>query len=580
MAIRIPRTTRTRQVRLPQTNNLRLVQAARTDLAGDIGSAINNLGQRILDVENEKAKIRVQNDIINAESELSREIQKRNNKLFQSRYDFSPKTLPDKIQEGKDYIDDFLRNKFSDRPEMQKYFGKLKFDAYKLNEKFLYENSNRKFKQQTISTHEDNLTSLAESIEAQTPGSAMFSNFYQKIESLDLSRKNANNVGANYDKEEEEKQFKLLIMKKILSKNSFIDPVTEQRVLDYKTIRANLNNTDFTAIGGEQLTDDLRKELKTYYEKSDRKFRDFQANFIKSENAKLFLRAEKIEDNPTIGLLQKAEQIEKLNFIGQEGRTLKEGLIKDLENEALKGKPSAITGLAKNYVEDKIITGEIGSVGERVIRDQAIFELFKSKEGKRKIKENKAVSLFDMMVEGLLPRKEIYDGGQISQLIKEVGAEPERAKAFDAFIKARLPQILGKKTSAILSDSAIARGDFFTSSMRKKFREGIEKGIPYQDLLRPTNGINPNPNYIYTEEGLTIENGGFLPTLNVITQEAIASTGVQTKIDYPKEIEKLNVILKEKIKTMPFDELEQTEEYKRREKFRKQYKQQQQEKEK
>ena len=185
-----------------------------------------------------------------------------------------------------------------------------------------------------------------------------------------------------------------------------------------------------------------------------------------------------------------------------------------------------------------------------------------------------------MMVEGLLPRKEIYDGGQISQLIKEVGAEPERAKAFDAFIKARLPQILGKKTSAILSDSAIARGDFFTSSMRKKFREGIEKGIPYQDLLRPTNGINPNPNYIYTEEGLTIENGGFLPTLNVITQEAIASTGVQTKIDYPKEIEKLNVILKEKIKTMPFDELEQTEEYKRREKFRKQYKQQQQEKEK
>ena len=104
MAIRIPRTTRTRQVRLPQTNNLRLVQATRTDLAGDIGSAINNLGQRILDIENEKAKIRVQNDIINAESELSREISKKNNELFQSGYDFSPKTIKDKIQEGKDLL--------------------------------------------------------------------------------------------------------------------------------------------------------------------------------------------------------------------------------------------------------------------------------------------------------------------------------------------------------------------------------------------------------------------------------------------------------------------------------------------
>ena len=65
-----------------------------------------------------------------------REIQKKNNELFQSGYDFSPKTIKDKIQEGKDYIDDFLNKKFPDRPEMQKYFGKLKFDAYKLNEKF------------------------------------------------------------------------------------------------------------------------------------------------------------------------------------------------------------------------------------------------------------------------------------------------------------------------------------------------------------------------------------------------------------------------------------------------------------
>ena len=380
MAIRIPRTTRTRQVRLPQTNNLRLVQATRTDLAGDIGSAINNLGQKILDVENEKAKIRVQNDIINAESELSREISKRNNELFQSGYDFSPKTINDKIQEGKDFIDDFLNKKFPDRPEAQKYFGKLKFDAYKLNEKFLYENSNKVFQKQTISTHEDNLTSLAESIEAQTPGSAMFSNFYSKIESLDLSRKNANNVGANYDKEEEEKQFKLLIMKKILSKNSFIDPITEQRVLDYKTIRANLNSLDFTSIGGEELTDDLRGELKEYYKDGDQKFKQYLTNYIKTENTKAFAETEKIRGIKDLSLSEQLDRVRKQRFVGKEGEEIKKSVIGAIENEIERGVITPTTVSERVRVDDLIINGVVTSLFDKQVVDDDILENLKKQK--------------------------------------------------------------------------------------------------------------------------------------------------------------------------------------------------------
>lgn len=542
MAIRIPRTTRTRQVRLPQTNNLRLVQATRTDLADDIGSAINNLGQRILDVENEKAKIRVQNDIINAESELSREIQKKNNELFQSGYDFSPKTIKDKIQEGKDFIDDFLNKKFPDRPEAQKYFGKLKFDAYKLNEKFLYENSNKVFQKQTISTHEDNLTSLAESIEAQTPGSAMFSNFYSKIESLDLSRKNANNVGANYDKEEEEKKFKLLIMKKILSKNSFIDPITEQRVLDYKTIRANLNSLDFTSIGGEELTDDLRGELKEYYKDGDQRFKQYLSNYIKTENTKAFAETEKIRGIKDLSLSEQLDRVRKQRFVGKEGEEIKKSVIGAIENEIERGVITPTTVSERVRVDDLIINGVVTSLFDKQVVDDDILENLK----KQKIIDEtaSAVSLIDMQRGGLLTKEDVKISGYFDNKIKRI-ADPlkkEQDKAFKEFLDRVKPSILGSNQNKLAESSPTAVKRFSQAYLKlsERFEEGLAEGKTAKQLL--TAGT---PDYIYVEEPLLTNRGGFRPTQQEITRETQEAFGATFRSKEDKELTEKQLITKD-----------------------------------
>tara|TARA_R100000697_G_C5455773_1_gene198598 strand:+ start:195 stop:1946 length:1752 start_codon:yes stop_codon:yes gene_type:complete len=542
MAIRIPRTTRTRQVRLPQTNNLRLVQATRTDLADDIGSAINNLGQRILDVENEKAKIRVQNDIINAESELSREIQKKNNELFQSGYDFSPKTIKDKIQEGKDFIDDFLNKKFPDRPEAQKYFGKLKFDAYKLNEKFLYENSNKVFQKQTISTHEDNLTSLAESIEAQTPGSAMFSNFYSKIESLDLSRKNANNVGAKYDKEEEEKKFKLLIMKKILSKNSFIDPITEQRVLDYKTIRANLNSLDFTSIGGEELTDDLRGELKEYYKDGDQRFKQYLSNYIKTENTKAFAETEKIRGIKDLSLSEQLDRVRKQRFVGKEGEEIKKSVIGVIENEIERGVITPTTVSERVRVDDLIINGVVTSLFDKQVVDDDILENLK----KQKIIDEtaSAVSLIDMQRGGLLTKEDVKISGYFDNKIKRI-ADPlkkEQDKAFKEFLDRVKPSILGSNQNKLAESSPTAVKRFSQAYLKlsERFEEGLAEGKTAKQLL--TAGT---PDYIYVEEPLLTNRGGFRPTQQEITRETQEAFGATFRSKEDKELTEKQLITKD-----------------------------------
>ena len=542
MAIRIPRTTRTRQVRLPQTNNLRLVQATRTDLADDIGSAINNLGQRILDVENEKAKIRVQNDIINAESELSREIQKKNNELFQSGYDFSPKTIKDKIQEGKDFIDDFLNKKFPDRPEAQKYFGKLKFDAYKLNEKFLYENSNKVFQKQTISTHEDNLTSLAESIEAQTPGSAMFSNFYSKIESLDLSRKNANNVGAKYDKEEEEKKFKLLIMKKILSKNSFIDPITEQRVLDYKTIRANLNSLDFTSIGGEELTDDLRGELKEYYKDGDQRFKQYLSNYIKTENTKAFAETEKIRGIKDLSLSEQLDRVRKQRFVGKEGEEIKKSVIGAIENEIERGVITPTTVSERVRVDDLIINGVVTSLFDKQVVDDDILENLK----KQKIIDEtaSAVSLIDMQRGGLLTKEDVKISGYFDNKIKRI-ADPlkkEQDKAFKEFLDRVKPSILGSNQNKLAESSPTAVKRFSQAYLKlsERFEEGLAEGKTAKQLL--TAGT---PDYIYVEEPLLTNRGGFRPTQQEITRETQEAFGATFRSKEDKELTEKQLITKD-----------------------------------
>ena len=60
MVIRIPRGSRTDSRNIGRSSLLQVARANRVPVES-IGNAVNNLGQAILDAENEKQKIRTQN---------------------------------------------------------------------------------------------------------------------------------------------------------------------------------------------------------------------------------------------------------------------------------------------------------------------------------------------------------------------------------------------------------------------------------------------------------------------------------------------------------------------------------------
>jgi len=537
MAITIPRGKQT-QTRLPFNYFLQIAERNRLPLE-TIGNAINNLGQTILDAENEKQKIRLQNDLINAETELNREVFKRSNKLFQDGYDYSPSTIKMKAEENIKFVDKFISEKFKNNSEALKYTDKLRFGAYQLFEKNLYENSNKRLQLDTISTHEDKLQSTLDIIENGKIGPGMWTNYHgtQKKE-LRTTRKNAEKYGGSFDQEKEEYALELLIMKKALGKQSSVNPITGEPEIDYTGIIQNLNNPEYKDIFGETITTTQRKDLRAWAKKGQTDANASTSNFIKIENAKAFKLASNI-DNKDISPLEKAFQIGGLKFYGKEGDDTKQAIIQDLEKEFRDGPLSPQIGLNRDFVEGLILDGKIGTISEKVISNPAIIEQFRARDI-LKIGKGR-VSLADMMREGLLNRKDILPGGQLNQLIDDVKTNPQRVAQFKLFIDSRLPIILGSKTNKFPNDKAETRAANFQALMRQRFQEGISNKIPFRDLLDPK-----NKNYIYIEEGKFTNQGGYNPTIEDITTEAIQGAGIPEKIDYSKKIKELKKIIKQK----------------------------------
>ncbi len=537
MAIRIPRGSQS-QTRLPSTNFLQIAERSRLPLE-TIGNAINNLGQTILDEENEKQKIRLQNNLINAETELNREVFKRSNELFQSGYDYNPNTIGMKAQENIQLVDRFIFQKFKDNPEALKYTDKLKFGAYQIFEKNLYENSNKRLQLNTISTHEDKFQSTLEIIENGKIGPGMWTNYHgTQKQDLRITRNNAEKYGGSFDQEEEEYALELLIMKKALGKQSSVNPITGQPEIDYTGIIQNLNNPEYEDIFGETITTAQRKDLRAWAKKGQTDANASTSNFIKVENAKAFKSASNI-DNKDISPLDKALEIGSLKFYGKEGDDTKQAIIQDLEKEYRDGTLSPQIGLNRDFVEGLILEGKIATISEKVISNPAIIEQFKEKDRANIVKGR--VSLADMMREGLLNRTDILPGGQLNQLIDDVKTNPQRAAQFKLFIDSRLPIILGSKTNKFPNDTAETRGANFQALMRQRFEDGIRNQIPFRDLLDPK-----NKNYIYIEEGKFTNQGGYNPTIQDITTEALQGSGIPKKIDYPKKIQELKNIIQQK----------------------------------
>ena len=140
-----------------------------------------------------------------------------------------------------------------------------------------------------------------------------------------------------------------------------------------------------------------------------------------------------------------------------------------------------------------------------------------------------------------LNRTDILPGGQLNQLIDDVKTNPQRAAQFKLFIDSRLPIILGSKTNKFPNDTAETRGANFQALMRQRFEDGIRNQIPFRDLLDPK-----NKNYIYIEEGKFTNQGGYNPTIQDITTEALQGSGIPKKIDYPKKIQELKNIIQQK----------------------------------
>ena len=537
MAIRIPRGKQT-QTRLPSTNFLQIAERNRLPL-GQIGNAINNLGQTILDAENEKQKIRLQNDLINAETELNREVFKRSNELFQSGYDYKPNTIKMKAEENIKFVDKFILETFKNNPEALKYTDKLKFGANQLFEKNLYENSNKRLQLDTISTHENKFGSIVEIIEKGKIGPGMWTNYHgTQKEELRMTRNNAEKYGGSFDQEKEEYALELLIMKKALGKQSSVNPITGEPEIDYTGIIQNLNNPEYKDIFGETITTTQRKDLRAWAKKGQTDANASTSNFIKVENAKAFKSASNI-DNKDISPLEKAFQIGSLKFYGKEGDNTKQAIIQDLEKEFRDGPLSPQIGLNRDFVEGLILDEKIATISEKVISNPAIIEQFKEKDRANIVKGR--VSLADMMRAGLINRKDILPGGQLNQLIDDVKTNPQRAAQFKLFIDSRKPIILGSKTNKFPNDRAETRLANFQALMRQRFQEGISNQIPFRDLLDPK-----NKNYIYIEEGKFTNQGGYNPNIQDITTEALQGSGIQEKTDYPKKIKELKAIIKQK----------------------------------
>ena len=564
MAIRIPRGSQS-QTRLPSTNFLQIAERSRLPLE-TIGNAINNLGQTILDAENEKQKIRLQNDLINAETELNREVFKRSNELFQSGYDYSPSSIEQKAQENIQSVDRFIFQKFKDNPEALKYTDKLKFGAYQLFEKNLYENSNKRLQLNTISTHEDKLQSTLEIIENGKIGPGMWTNYHgTQKEELRTTRNNAEKYGGSFDQEKEEYALELLIMKKALGKQSSVNPITGQPEIDYTGIIQKLNNPEYEDIFGETITTAQRKDLRAWAKKGQTDANASTSNFIKVENAKASLQSfQSFDDYKIHGdivKLQNEIQMQQKNFKGTEGIKAFNKMTELVSQQNVKGFNTQTNLLINRFVQNEILDNKITNyTGDQIINAEILKE-YNQVTGKNE----KAVSLLDLTSVNLLKKEDVIEStGFINKLLTKF-QDPKTTTAYtllNKFLQEQEPAIKGTKINPLAAGSATASERFLNFSL--ELTNSFEQGLNQTPPLTPNQMLNSaSPYYIWKNSNLTVSEGGYLTDRTAILNKSLEVGGARKKLTVPQEIEQLEKEVKELGKTMPFVDLEKTDKYKK-----------------
>ena len=224
MVIRIPRGSRTDSRNIGRSSLLQVARANRVPVES-IGNAVNNLGQAILDAENEKQKIRTQNKLYSAEAQILREMNQRANEIYLDQNNsFEPNNVQQYIQDNVEYVDKRLSELFKGDEEGLKYTGRIRFNALQQYEKDIYRFSNQRLATDTIAAYPSQLQSYKEQIMNIPVGStgegiftAINNTFIPELEQL---AKNSRRFGGNVNIEQDKRMLKLMAFQKILQKGS------------------------------------------------------------------------------------------------------------------------------------------------------------------------------------------------------------------------------------------------------------------------------------------------------------------------------------------------------------------------
>ena len=547
MVIRIPRGSRTDSRNIGRSSLLQVARANRVPVES-IGKAVNNLGQAILDAENEKQKIRTQNKLYSAEAQILREMNQRANEIYLDQNNsFEPNNVQQYIQDNVEYVDKRLSELFKGDEEGLKYTGRIRFNALQQYEKDIYRFSNQRLATDTIAAYPSQLQSYKEQIMNIPVGStgegiftAINNTFIPELEQL---AKNSRRFGGNVNIEQDKRMLKLMAFQKILQKGSAkIDEITNEKTFDYTNIINILNSPDTKKLGGENISEDDKRDLKKIYVDERKKHRANVSIFTEVENNKKFIEAERIRDIPEISQAEQRERIDKLNFVGKKGEEIKQSILKTIDSEIERGVITPTTQSQRIRIDDLIIANKVTSLYEKQVVDDDIVTDLK----KRKIipETDSAVSLFDMQRGGLLRKEDVKVNGYFDKKIKRI-ADPlkkQQDTAFKEFVDRIKPSIIGSTQNKLAESSprAVRRFSEAYLKLSERFEEGLAAGKTAKQLLSAGTA-----DYIYVEEPLLTDKGGFRPTQQDIIIETSEAFGVKVRSKEDKELTEKQLITKE-----------------------------------
>ena len=547
MVIRIPRGSRTDSRNIGRSSLLQVARANRVPVES-IGKAVNNLGQAILDAENEKQKIRTQNKLYSAEAQILREMNQRANEIYLDQNNsFEPNNVQQYIQDNVEYVDKRLSELFKGDEEGLKYTGRIRFNALQQYEKDIYRFSNQRLATDTIAAYPSQLQSYKEQIMNIPVGStgegiftAINNTFIPELEQL---AKNSRRFGGNVNIEQDKRMLKLMAFQKILQKGSAkIDEITNEKTFDYTNIINILNSPDTKKLGGENISEDDKRDLKKIYVDERKKHRANVSIFTEVENNKKFIEAERIRDIPEISQAEQRERIDKLNFVGKKGEEIKQSILKTVDSEIERGVITPTTQSQRIRIDDLIIANKVTSLYEKQVVDDDIVTDLK----KRKIipETDSAVSLFDMQRGGLLRKEDVKVDGYFDKKIKRI-ADPlkkQQDTAFKEFVDRIKPSIIGSTQNKLAESSprAVRRFSEAYLKLSERFEEGLAAGKTAKQLLSAGTA-----DYIYVEEPLLTDKGGFRPTQQDILIETSEAFGTNVRSKEDKELTEKQLITKE-----------------------------------